>query len=97
MVITFNKNTWEEKSFQVERISYEVDDSDCPIDIQIIGEKEILEQISEYASIGFNMQPLEFPNDKLPIFPDKDMYECLCAHLQPFVVTKHKTVTYNNY
>lgn len=96
MVITFNKNTWEEKSFQVERISYEVDDSDRPIDIQIIGEKEILEQISEYASIGFNIQPLEFPNDKLSILPDKDMYECLCAHLQPFVVTKYKSVIYNN-
>lgn len=96
MVITFNKNTWEEKSFQVERISYEVDDSDRPIDIQIIGEQEILEQISEYASIGFNIQPLEFPNDKLSILPDKDMYECLCAHLQPFVVTKHKLVIYNN-
>lgn len=96
MVITFNKNTWEEKSFQVERISYEVDDSNRPIDIQIIGEKEILEQISEYASIGFNIKPLEFPNDKLSIFLDKDMYECLCAHLQPFVVTKHKSVIYNN-
>lgn len=96
MVITFNKNTWEEKSFQVERISYEVDDSNRPIDIQIIGEKEILEQISEYTSIGFNMQPLEFPNDKLYILPDKDMYECLCTHLQPFVITKHKSIIYNN-
>lgn len=96
MVITFNKNTWEEKSFQVERISYEVDDSDRPIDIQIIGEKEILEQISEYTSIGFNMQPLEFPNDKLSILPDKDMYKCLCVHLQPFIVTKYKSIIYNN-
>lgn len=97
MIITFNKNTWEEKSFQVERISYEVDDSNRPIDIQIIGEKEILEQISEYASIGFNMQLLEFPNDKLSILPDKDIYECLCARLQPFVVNKVKSVIYNNY
>ena len=96
MVITFNKNTWEEKSFQVERISYEVDDSNRPIDIQIIGEKEILEQISEYTSIGFNIQPLEFPNDKLSILPDKDMYECLCAYLQPFVITKYKSIIYNN-
>lgn len=96
MVITFNKNTWEEKSFQVERISYEVDDSNRPIDIQIIGEKEILEQISEYASIGFNIQSLEFPNDKLSILTDKDMYECLYAHLQPFVITKYKSIIYNN-
>ena len=96
MVITFNKNTWEEKSFQVERISYEIDDSNRPIDIQIIGEKEILEQISKYVNIGFNIQLLEFPNDKLSILPDKDMYECLCAHLQPFVITKYKSIIYNN-
>lgn len=98
MIITFHKNTWEEQSFQVEGISHEVDELDRPIDINIIGEKEIIEQISEYALVGFNMQPLEFPSHKPFIIPGKDgLYECLCGRLQPFVVSQVKSVIYNNY
>lgn len=98
MIITFHKNTWEEQSFQVEGISHEVDEFDRPIDINIIAEKEVLEQISEFALVGFNMQPLEFPCRRAFILPGKDgLYECLCARLQPFVVTKCKSIIYNNY
>jgi hypothetical protein len=73
--------------FPITGIGYELDEYNHPVDIVIYGEKHILEEISEFARIGFNMQPLDdYLSRNIRMKALGATHECLCARLPKFEV-----------
>lgn len=81
------------KTFEVNKIQYELDENDVPIDIAICADKDTLEEIEYYSSIGCNIRELDIVEQAIL----KCTHEALYARLSPFTVTKANRVVYNNY
>lgn len=70
-------------------IRYQLDEDNQPIDIVIYGSEKTIEDICEYARIGFNSKEI----DAYPGFFYDDVmlrrcatHECLCARLPKFTI-----------
>lgn len=92
MKIKFNDG----REYDVFSVTHQMDENDVPIDIVIYGTKEVLEQIAEYASIGVNIQEMDWvsimQSGLWMHYADYicnvlyDIHTALYARLQPFTI-----------
>ena len=93
MKIKFNDGM----EYEVFYVTYQLDENDVPIDVVIYGNKEVLEQIAKYASIGVNIQEgdwVSIMQSGLWMHYADYIYEALYARLEPFTVRFADKVQY---
>ena len=74
--------------FEVAEVAYELDEFGKPVDISIVSDEETLIRISEFASIGCNIQETY----RVGI---GEVYEALFARLDDFEIVDAKHIYYH--
>ena len=94
MKIRIKTNDYREfKEFPIISIKHELDENGVPVDIMIAGTEEVLEQIAEFASIGWNIRELD-ENDSVILMMKGATHEALYARLNHFNVLEANKVVY---
>lgn len=81
------------KEFPIISIKHELDENGMPVDIMIAGTEEVLEQIAEFSSIGWNIRELD-ENDSAILMMKGATHEALYARLNQFNVLEANKVLY---
>ena len=81
------------EDFPIVSIKYQLDENGVPVDIMITGTEEILENIAEFASIGWSIRELD-ENDSVILRVKGATHEALYARLNHFNVAEASKVIY---
>jgi hypothetical protein len=96
--LKINTNSWQgTQEFEVSHLQYEVDEKGYPVDIVVVGKEETLKEISEFAQIGCNMQPISpwaYPWNIAKWELEGATHEMLIARLPEFTVEGNYKVHY---
>lgn len=80
------------REYEILSATYELDENNTPIDIVLIGSKDVLDTIAEAEGLlGYNVQPLIYTLDLSYI---GDTYEALYGRLRKFDIINAKSVTF---
>lgn len=98
MKIRIKTNNYEGfEEFPIVCIKYQLDENGIPVDIVIAATEEVLEHISVFASIGYNIRELDtapWSKDDLMLIIKGATHEALYARLNHFNVVEASEVIY---
>ena len=98
MKIRIKTNDYREfEEFPIVSIKYQLDENGVPIDITIAGTKDVLEHISEFAQIGYDVKNLVvdgFLDSDAELILAGATHAALYARLNHFNVVEAKRVIY---
>lgn len=85
------------EEFPIVSIKYSLDENGVPVDVIITGTEDVLEHISEFAQIGYNIRHLivdGFLDSDVKLILAGATHEALYARLQHFNVLEANEVIY---
>jgi hypothetical protein len=88
MKIRIKTGDWRQfEEFSITGIHYELDEHNCPVDIVIYGTEDVLDELSQYAILGYNSRPLnDCFSEEIRMEALGATHTCLCARLPEFTV-----------